>query len=134
MKFKDLTIGMSASCQKLITEKDILDFANISGDHNPIHMNEHFAQNSMFGQRIAHGMISSSLFSGIFGTELPGEGALYISQNVKFKAPVYINDLVKAEVTITHLCTRTRKVTFNTKCTVGGKTVIVGKSEILTTS
>ncbi|HHR6080929.1 TPA: MaoC family dehydratase, partial [Providencia alcalifaciens] len=97
---EDLKVGMSASYSQTITDADIKQFAGLSGDRNPVHLDEEYASKSMFKKRIAHGMISSSFFSALFGTQLPGEGCVYVSQSVKFRKPIYINDTVTATVVI----------------------------------
>lgn len=99
-RFEDLDLGMSASVSRTISEADILMFAGVSGDTNPVHLDQEFAASTMFGGRIAHGMLSAGLISAVFGTRLPGPGSIYLSQNLKFKAPVKIGDTVVARVTV----------------------------------
>ncbi|MCT4620539.1 MAG: MaoC family dehydratase [Marinisporobacter sp.] len=99
-KYEEMEIGQTASLSKKITNKDIMQFANISGDRNPIHIDEHFALKSRFKKRIAHGMLTSSLISAVLGTELPGANTLYLSQNMKFLAPAYIGDELTASVEV----------------------------------
>lgn len=130
LKIDELKVGMSESVTKVATDSDIVGFSEISGDYNPIHLDEDYAKKTQFGKRIAHGMMSSSLFSGIFGTKLPGTGCLYVSQNLKFKKPIFINDVVIAKVVITKICLRTRKIIFDTSCKVNGVTAIQGQAEI----
>ena len=101
MQFEDIKIGMSESYSQTITDTDIKSFAGISGDHNPVHMSNEYAENSRFKKRIAHGMISSSFFSALFGTRLPGNGCVYVSQSLNFKRPVYIDDTVTATIKVT---------------------------------
>ena len=103
MLFENLEIGMSASYSKKINEADTQEFANISGDKNPIHLNEEYAKNSRYKRKIAHGFMVSSLFSAIFGTKLPGEGSIYVSQTLQFKRAVYIGDSVIATVEIVRI-------------------------------
>ena len=95
-----LTIGQSASFTKRITENDINAFAEISGDFNPIHVNEEAAKKSVFGRRIAHGMLSASFISAVLGMYLPGEGTIYLGQNLKFLKPVDIGDEITAKVSV----------------------------------
>lgn len=121
---------MSASYSQTITDADIMLYAGISGDHNPIHLNDAYAEKSRFGKRIAHGMISSSFFSALFGTRIPGHGCVYASQTLQFKYPVYIGDTVTATVTVKHVDTEKRKILFETVCTVGRKKVVTGEAEI----
>lgn len=126
----DLTIGMSASYSQTITDSDIKQFAGISGDRNPVHLDEEYASNSMFKKRIAHGMISSSFFSALFGTKLPGEGCVYVAQSLKFRKPIYINDTVTATVIINSIDKIKRRIYFDTYCKVGKQKVIIGQAEI----
>lgn len=131
---EDLKVGMSAAFAKTITEADIVMFAGISGDTNPVHMHEEFGTSSMFKGRIAHGMLSASLLSTVFGTKLPGPGAIYLSQNLRFKAPVRIGDTVTARATITEIVTDKKRVIFNCACTVGEKVVIEGDAALMVSS
>lgn len=126
----DLEVGMSASYSQTITDSDIKQFAGISGDRNPVHVDTLYAENSRFKKRIAHGMISSSFFSALFGTKLPGEGCVYVAQNLKFRKPVYIDDTVVATVEITSINFEKRRVFFDTFCKVGKQKVITGQAEI----
>lgn len=130
LKIDELKVGMSASVNKLATDSDIVGFSEVSGDYNPIHLDNDYAKKTKFKKRIAHGMMSASLFSGIFGTKLPGIGCLYLSQELKFKKPIFIDDEVVATVVITKICLRTQKVTFNTTCSVDDVIVITGVAEI----
>ena len=130
LEIEELEVGMSASVSKIATDSEIVGFSEISRDYNPIHLDNSYAKKTKFGKRIAHGMMSSSLFSGIFGTKLPGVGCLYLSQNLKFKKPIFIDDKVVATVVITKICLRRRIITFDTTCEVKGITVIQGVAEI----
>ncbi|MFV0663572.1 MaoC family dehydratase [Denitromonas sp.] len=130
-RFEDLTVGMSAAYGHTVTEADILLFAGVSGDTNPVHLNEELAAASMFGGRIAHGMLSASFISTVFGTRLPGPGCIYLSQTLKFKAPVRIGDTVVARVTVKSLTPEKRKALFDTVCTVGETVVLTGEAEIM---
>lgn len=109
VKFDDYSEGDSASCSKTITEADVILFAGISGDFNPLHMNEQFAKTQMFGTRVVHGAFSSALISAVLGVHLFGPGALYASQKVVFKKPVYIGDTLTAVATITKKYTKEGK-------------------------
>lgn len=129
--FEALSVGMSASVGRTVSEADILMFAGVSGDTNPVHVDGEFAASSMFGQRIAHGMLSAAYISTVFGTKLPGPGCIYLSQSLKFKAPVKIGDTVLATVTVKELNVEKRKALFDTVCTVAGKVVLEGQAEIL---
>ncbi len=123
---EDLSVGMTASYAKTVTEADILMFAGVSGDDNPVHMNAEYAAGTMFKARIAHGMLSAALISAVLGTRMPGPGAIYIDQQIKFKAPVYIGDTVVATATVTEINEARRRVTLETVCTVKGKVVAQG--------
>lgn len=130
-RFEDLTVGMSASVSRTVSEADILMFAGVSGDTNPVHLDQEFAASTMFGGRIAHGMLSAGLISAVFGTRLPGPGCIYLSQNLKFKAPVKIGDTVVARVTVKELKSEKRRAVFSTVCTVGETVVLDGEAELL---
>lgn len=129
--FEELEVGMSAAIARTVSEADILMFAGVSGDTNPVHLDGEFAAASMFGGRIAHGMLSASYISTVFGTKLPGPGCIYLSQSLKFKAPVKIGDTVVARVTVKELNEAKRRARFDTVCTVDGKPVLEGEAEIL---
>lgn len=112
---KNLIIGESATFQKTITESDVYLFAGISGDMNPAHINKEYAKESIFGERIVHGILSSSLISTVIGMKLPGEGTIYLSQDLKFLAPVKINDTIKAEVEVVEILEEKNRVKLKTK-------------------
>jgi 3-hydroxybutyryl-CoA dehydratase len=128
---EDLEEGMSAVFGKTITEADILMFAGVSGDTNPVHLNEEFALGTAFQGRIAHGMLTASLISTVLGTKLPGPGCIYLSQTLKFLAPVRAGDTVRAEVTLRSLDKDRRRCVFETVCKVGGKNVLEGEALIM---
>jgi 3-hydroxybutyryl-CoA dehydratase len=128
--FEDLSVGQAASFAKTITEADILLFAGISGDTNPVHINEEAAAASIFKGRVAHGMLSAALISTVLGTRLPGPGTIYLSQNLKFRAPVRPGQTVTATATISALDPARKRVTLATLCTVGGKPVIEGEAVV----
>ncbi len=130
MKFEDICIGMSASYSQTITDADIKSFAGISGDRNPVHMDDTYAENSRFKKRIAHGLMSSSYFSALFGTQLPGPGCVYVAQSLNFLRPVYLGDTVTASVTVKSLNTEKRRIFFDTVCKVKNKVVISGEAEL----
>jgi len=124
--FEDLSVGMTASFGKTMTEADVLMFAGVSGDINPSHINEEFAKTTRMKTRVVHGMLSASLISAVLGCKLPGPGCLYISQTSNFRAPVMIGETVTARATVTRLDTDRNFVEFETICEVGGKTVVDG--------
>jgi 3-hydroxybutyryl-CoA dehydratase len=100
MKYEDIKVGDIAEFSKTITEYDVYAFAGISGDFNPVHINKEVATASMFGERIAHGMLTASLISTVLGTKLPAENTIYLSQNLKFLYPVKFNDTITARVEV----------------------------------
>jgi acyl dehydratase len=122
---KNLKVGNRASLSKVFTEEDVMQFANISADNNPIHLDERFAAASVFGQRIVHGMLTASLFSGLIGVELPGNGAIYLGQSLTFKAPVLIGEQVTASVEIVKIREDKPIVTLRTLCVKNGGVVVV---------
>jgi 3-hydroxybutyryl-CoA dehydratase len=129
--FEDLAVGQTASFSKTITEADILLFAAVSGDTNPVHIDAEAAAASMFKERIAHGMLSASLISTVLGTKLPGPGTVYLGQSLKFRAPVRIGETVTARVTVTALDPAKRRATLETVCTVKGKPVVEGEAQVM---
>ncbi len=128
---EDLTVGMTAVYAKTITDTDIVMFAGISGDNNPVHLNQDYAAATMFKGRIAHGMLSAGFISSVLGTKLPGPGAIYISQTLKFKAPVRVGDTVVARATVTEIVPEKKRVTLKTVCTVGETVVIDGDAVVM---
>ena len=132
--FEDLSVGRAAAFAKTITEADIVSFAGTSGDFNPVHMNEEFASQTMFKGRIAHGMLSASLISTVFGMKMPGPGCVYVSQSLRFKAPVRIGDTVTARVEVTALVPEKRFGNFKTTCTVKDKVVLDGEATLMVPS
>ncbi|WP_169544510.1 MaoC family dehydratase [Sneathiella aquimaris] len=126
---EDLSVGMQAQYAKTVTEADIILFSGVSGDTNPVHLNAEFAAQTMFKERIAHGMLSASFLSTIFGTKLPGPGAIYMNQNLNFKAPVCIGDTVVAEVTLREI--NGKRVSFDCKCSIGDTVVLDGEATLM---
>ncbi|MFD2204391.1 MaoC family dehydratase [Kiloniella antarctica] len=131
---EDLHEGMEASFAKTVTEADIVLFAGISGDTNPVHINEEAALNSVFEGRIAHGMLTASFISAVLGTKLPGPGAIYLSQSLRFKAPVRIGDTVTAIVRVKEIITKKKRVVLETSCQVLGKDVLEGEATVMVSS
>lgn len=129
--FNDLSEGMSAVFSKTITEADLLMFAGVSGDTNPIHLDQDFASRTMFEGRIAHGMLTASLVSTVLGTKLPGPGAIYVTQDLRFLAPVRIGDTVIARVAVAALNTERNRATLATTCTVGDTKVLDGNAVMM---
>ncbi len=129
--FEDLSVGMSATLARTITEADIVAFAGVSGDTNPVHLVEPYAANTLFKGRIAHAMLSAGYISALFGTRFPGPGAIYVDQSLRFKAPVRPNDTVVVRVEITEMNEAKSRVFFAIDVSVDGKTVITGDAELL---
>ena len=129
--FEDLVVGMSASMGKTITEADILMFAAVSMDTNPVHLNAEVAAASQFKERIAHGMLSAGLISAVLGTKLPGPGSIYLGQTLRFRRPVRIGDTVTATCEVTGIDAGKKQAILKTVCTVGGKVVIEGEAVVL---
>lgn len=128
---EDLSVGMSAVFAKTVTEADIVLFAGISGDINPVHLNHEFATETMFEGRIAHGMLTAGFISTVIGTKLPGPGAIYLKQSLNFKAPVRAGDTVRARVTIREVIPEKRRIVMDTVATVGETVVLDGEALIL---
>lgn len=131
MHFEDLEVGMEAEYRRIVTERDILGFAEVSGDNNPVHLDADYAALTMFKRRIAHGMLSASFISTVFGTRLPGPGCIYVSQTLNFRAPVYIGDEVAAKVVLNELILAKRRAIFACDCSVAGKTVLQGEAVLM---
>ena len=129
--FEDLKEGMRDAYAKTITDADVITFAGISGDTNPVHLNHEFASETLFEGQIAHGMLTASFISTVIGTKLPGPGCIYVSQNLRFKAPVKVGDTVTATCTVSRLIPEKRMIEMETVCSVGGKTVLDGEATIL---
>ncbi len=131
---EDLHVGMTATFAKTITEADIVLFAGVSGDNNAVHINEEFAQKTMFKGRIAHGMLSASVISAAIAGKLPGPGTIYLSQSLKFKGPVRPGNTVHATVTVKEIIAEKRRVVLTTECSVDDVVVIEGEALVMTTS
>ena len=132
--FEDLAVGQEASLSNTVSDKDITAFAEVSGDRNPVHLDEAYAATTMFKGRIAHGMLSAAYISAVFGMELPGPGAIYISQTMNFKAPVKIGDTVVTTVKLIELVPEKKRARFETICSVNGKPVLVGEALLMVPS
>ena len=128
---EDLSAGMEATYSRVASREDIDMFAQVSGDTNPLHLDEAFAATTMFNGCIAHGMLSAGYISKVLGTQLPGPGAIYLSQSLKFKAPVRPGDQVDTRVEITALDEARRRVTVNCECRVGETVVVSGEAQLL---
>lgn len=131
-KINELKIGEKATFSKTITEFDIYSFAGISGDFNPIHINEQYANTTKFNKRISHGMLTASLISTVIGNQLPGVGTIYLSQSTKFLKPVYIGDTITASVSIEEIHIEKNTVKISSNCSnQNGQIVLVGESLVL---
>jgi 3-hydroxybutyryl-CoA dehydratase len=126
--FEDLSVGMTESLDKTIDSTDVVGFAAVTGDRNPIHLSEHFAAKTPFGTRIAHGLYTASLISAVLGTRLPGPGAVYISQTLNFRAPVKIGDTVAVSVSVAELIPKKFRARLTCTCSVGGEVVLDGEA------
>jgi len=131
---EDMKIGLTRSISKIMGDSEIKSFAEISEDRNPLHLSDEAGQNSIFGRRVAHGMLSASLFSALLGEKLPGHGAIYLSQSLQFIAPVYPGDKVDASVTVEKIDTSKKRVTLKCEALVSGKLVIKGEAIALAPS
>ena len=131
---EDIEMGMTRYIRKVITDRDIEQFAEISTDHNPVHLNDEYARDTIFEGRIAHGMLTAGLVSAVIGEQLPGHGTIYMSQNLKFLAPVRPGDLVHAEVKVVDMVIDKRRVKLDCRCEVNGKNVLVGEAIVLAPS
>jgi|TARA_B110000208_G_scaffold95429_1_gene119537 3-hydroxybutyryl-CoA dehydratase len=128
---EDLSIGMVSSYKKTITAKDIEAFAAVTGDSNPVHLDADYAATTPFKARIAHGMMSAGLISTVLGTQLPGPGCIYLDQQIKFRAPVFIDDTVVATVTVEEINQRRGRVSLKTQCFVKDKLVADGTASMM---
>jgi 3-hydroxybutyryl-CoA dehydratase len=126
--FEDLSLGMTETLRKTIDSSDVIGFAEVTGDRNPIHLSEHFAAKTPFGTRIAHGLYTASLISAVLGTRLPGPGAIYISQTLNFRAPVKIGDTVEVSVAVAELMPEKFRARLACTCSVEGETVLDGEA------
>lgn len=126
--YEDLDVGMTEELVKHVSSSDVIGFAEVSGDRNPIHLSEHFAAKTPFKTRIAHGLYTASLISAVLGTRLPGPGAIYLSQTLNFKAPVRIGDDVLVKVTVEDLMDKGNRAKLRCVCSVGETIVLEGEA------
>jgi 3-hydroxybutyryl-CoA dehydratase len=129
--FEDLQLGMEASFAKTVTEADIMAFAEVTGDKNPVHIDEDYAAKTKFKGRVAHGMLTAGYISAVFGMELPGPGAIYVSQTLNFRAPVRIGDQAIAKVKVVELIPAKRRARFDCVCSVGDTIVLEGEAILM---
>ena len=126
--FEDLAVGLTETFSKTVSSSDVVGFAQLTGDRNPIHLSEHFAAKTSFRTRIAHGLYTASLISAVLGTRLPGPGAIYISQTLNFRAPVKIGDTVVVTVTVRELIPEKSRARLSCICAVDGEVVLDGEA------
>ncbi|MBC7832106.1 MAG: MaoC family dehydratase [Hyphomicrobium sp.] len=129
--FEDLSVGQEASISNTVTADVIAAFAEVSGDRNPVHVDADYAAKTMFKERIAHGMLSAAYISAVFGMQLPGPGAIYISQTLNFKAPVKIGDTLVTTVKVAELVPEKKRAKFECVCSVNGKPVVQGEAVLM---
>lgn len=130
VEIDEINVGDYAEITKLMTNDMVNMFAQISEDFNPVHLNADYAEKSRYKRKIIHGLMATSLFSGLFGTKIPGEGCVYKSQNIRFKRPIYVGDEVTAKIEVTSVNLDAKVISFSTRCLVNGKVMIDGESEI----
>ena len=130
LHFEDLSMGMTETYSKEVKSSDVVGFAEITGDRNPVHLSEHFAAKTPFKGRIAHGLYTASLISAVIGTRLPGPGAIYISQTLQFLAPVKIGDTVDATVEVVELNEERGRAKLHCQCTIGETVVLEGEAVV----
>ena len=126
----DMHVDMEVKSKRIITETDINDFAKVSGDFNPIQVDEEYAKKTRYKKKIAHGLMSASFFSALFGTKLPGSGCVYTSQSLRFKRPIFVGDEVNTIIKIKSIDKEQSKIVFTTQCIVKLKIAIDGEAEI----
>lgn len=129
--FEDLVIGMEASYTRTVTAEDIIQFADVTGDRNPVHLDADYAAQTLFKAPIAHGMLTAGYISTVFGMELPGPGAIYVSQTLNFRGPVRVGDHVVAKVKVMELYPAKRRARFDCLCHVSGKPVLEGEAVLM---
>ncbi len=131
---EELEIGMTRYLRKVVTDRDIEMFAEVSTDRNPVHLDDDYAQDTIFEGRIAHGMLTAGLISAVIGEQLPGHGTVYLGQTLKFMAPVRPGDEVYAEVKVREIDHSKRRVTLECLCAVGDTVVLKGEAVVLAPS
>ena len=131
---EDIEIGMTRHLRKVVTDRDIEMFAEVSTDHNPVHLDDDYANDTIFEGRIAHGMLTAGLISAVIGEQLPGHGTVYLGQSLKFLAPVRPGDLVTAQVEVVDIDLGRRRVKLDTHCSIDGKQLLAGEATVLAPS
>jgi 3-hydroxybutyryl-CoA dehydratase len=132
LTFEEIELGMHASVENTVMDEDIRSFATVSGDYNPVHLDAEFAKGTPFGNRISHGMLTASYISAVFGMHLPGPGAIYVTQTLNFKRPVWIGDVIRTTVTVAEMFPQKRRVRFECTCrNAEGKVVLEGEAMLM---
>ena len=131
---EDLKVGQEAMISKTVTESDVVFFSGVSGDNNPVHISDEFAEKTLFKKRVAHGFFTASLISTVIGTKLPGPGSIYLKQSIQFLAPVFIGETIKVIVKVKSINFKKKRVTLETYCEKNRKRVLEGEAEILVQS
>jgi len=131
MYIEDAEVGLTAQIGRTVTDADLVMYAGISGDTNPVHLNDDYAKSTPFEGRIAHGMLTAGLISAVIGTKMPGPGSIYLSQTLKFKAPVRVGDTVTAKVTVEEVFTERKRVRLSTICSIGETIVLEGEATVM---
>lgn len=131
---EDIKIGLSASHEKTLGRDEVDTYADLTGDYNPVHVNPEYAATTMFGECIAHGMLTASLITNVLGTKLPGTGAIYLSQSARFRAPVCVGQTVVVTATVTDMDEKRRQVTLACEAKVGDKLVMDGEARVMVPS
>ena len=131
---EDIEMGMTRDLKKVVTNEDIELFAKVTTDHNPVHLDDAYAQDTIFEGRIAHGMLTAGLISAVIGEQLPGHGSVYLGQSLKFLAPVRPGDIVHAKVTVIGMDITKRRVKLDCLCSVDRKPALVGTANVLAPS
>ena len=128
---EDLYSGQEAKLTKVISDEDIHVFAELSGDHNPVHLDDEYASKTIFKKRVAHGFLTASLISTVIATKLPGPGSIYLKQSHKFIAPVFVGETVEAKVKVIDINLEKKKVKLLTECLKSRNIILTGEAEIL---
>ncbi|WP_148714172.1 MaoC family dehydratase [Chitinolyticbacter meiyuanensis] len=128
--FEDLSVGLTAEYRKTLTETDVVLFAGLTGDNNPMHIDAEFAAETRFGERVVHGMLTASMLSSVIGMKLPGPGCIYMSQSLRFLKPVHIGETVTATAEVIELLPEKQRVRLKTTCSVRGEPVLDGEALI----
>jgi 3-hydroxybutyryl-CoA dehydratase len=131
---EDLTVGQRETLMKTVMDDDVIAFADLSGDRNPVHLSDHFARKTRFGERIVHGLYTASLISTVIGMYLPGPGAVYLSQTLNFRGPVKIGDVITVVVEVVELTEKGRRVRLHCECLVDGKVMLDGEALVMAPS